>query len=84
MRPEGLESQPSVPQTGNALVLQQAFQITRAMQDAHDFDPVIQGKIENQVFFNGKKSQGRMEGFARGTDFRVLSQKMAFFLLSCL
>jgi hypothetical protein len=49
------------------------------MQDAHDFNPVIQGKKENQLFFNGKKLQGRMEGFAIGIDFRVFSQKTAFF-----
>lgn len=52
------------------------------MQDAHDFNPVIQGKVENQVFFNGKKPQGRMQAFARCADFRMLGEKAAFFFYS--
>lgn len=48
------------------------------MQDAHDFDPVIQGKVEDQVFSNGKKPQGRMEGFAGCANFWMFGQKAAF------
>ena len=59
--------------------LKEAFYITCPVEDAHKLDAVIQGKVENQIFFNGQEAEGRIKNLAAGADFRMISQQAAFF-----